>query len=317
MADMDDMTGMKENIYIGVDIGGTAVKTGLVDGSGSVMVKSETELDRTCTKETAMQTAIRSVRELAAEYGIDIESLSGIGVSSPGSIDTKKGKIAIAGGNIPNWGGTEVCRIMKKEFGLHVSLANDGNCVALAEAWIGAARGCQDVLCVVLGTGIGGGIISGGKVVEGHKGYAGEIGHFMTHAGGIECGCGRRGCFEAYAATSALVREGRKLNEKWTSGRAIFVEAHAGNEIALQLIDNWTSEAANGIASLAHIFNPQIILIGGGVSAQDELVIQPIRAKVNEMIMQDFADGLEIKRAELGNDAGMVGAVKHLIDSHL
>ena len=317
MTDMEDMADMKENRYIGVDIGGTAVKTGLVDGSGSVLVKSETEIDRTCENESVMQTVIRSVRELAAEHGIDIRSLSGIGVSSPGSIDTKEGRVAIAGGNVPNWGGTEVCRIMKEEFGIPASLANDGNCVALAEAWVGAAKGCADVLCVALGTGLGGGIISGGKIVEGHKGYAGEIGHFMTHAGGIECGCGRKGCFEAYAATSALVRESKKINEKWTSGRIIFAEANAGNKTALDLIDNWTSEAAYGIAGLVHIFNPQVILIGGGVSAQDELVIRPIRSKVSGLIMQDFADGLEIKRAELGNDAGMVGAVKQLIDSQM
>lgn len=303
--------------YLGIDIGGSAVKTGLVDETGEVIVKSETEIDRSCKKETVMETVIRSIRELIITNNIDISSLFGIGVSSPGSIDTVKGEVAISGGNVPNWGGTKVREILSEEFRLPVSLANDGNCVALAEAWIGAARDCNDVLCVTLGTGIGGGIISRGKLIEGHRGYAGEIGHFVTHAGGRECACGGRGCFERYAATSALVREGSELRDKWYTGRNIFEYANAGDEEALALVDRWTDEIAYGIAGLIHIFNPEVILIGGGVSAQEELVILPVRRKVNDLIMTDFTDGLVVKRASLGNDAGMVGAVKHLMDEQL
>ena len=300
--------------YLGIDLGGTAVKAGLVDESGTVIVKSETEIDRSCKKETVMGTIIRSVKELADANNIDIGSLSGIGMTSPGSIDTVKGEVALSGGNVPNWGGTKVCEILKKEFGLPVSLANDGNCVALAEAWIGAAKDCDDVVCVVLGTGVGGGIISRGKLIEGSKGFAGEIGHFVTHAGGRDCACGGKGCFERYAATSALVREGSELRNNWYTGRHIFEDANAGDEEALALVDRWTDEVACGIAGLVHIFNPGVVLIGGGVSAQEELVVLPVSRKVNAIVMPDFADGLEIKRACLGNDAGMVGAVKHLMD---
>lgn len=305
---------MNQKKYLGVDIGGSAVKTGLVDENGRVLVKSETEIDRSCKKETVMGTVIRSIKELAEKHDVDLSSLGGIGVSSPGSIDTIKGEVALAGGNVPNWGGTKVREILGEEFDLPVSLANDGNCVALAEAWIGAAKDCDDVLCVTLGTGIGGGIISRGKLIEGNKGFAGEIGHFVTHAGGKECACGGKGCFEKYAATSALVREGSELRNNWYTGRHIFEDANAGDEEALALVDRWTDEVAYGIAGLIHIFNPEVILIGGGVSAQEELVIQPVRSKVFKMIMKDFTDELEVKRARLGNDAGMVGAVKHLME---
>ena len=300
--------------YLGIDIGGTAVKAGLVNGEGEVIVKSETDIDRSCQHETVMQTVIRSINELCASNQIDIHSMTGIGVSSPGSVNSGSGSIAISGGNVPNWGGTKICAILEEEFGLPVSVANDGNCVALAEAWIGAARGCDDVVCVTLGTGIGGGIISRGKLIEGRNGYAGEIGHFVTHAGGRECACGGHGCFEKYAATSALVKEGMVLRDRWYTGRNIFEDANAGDEEALALVDRWTDEVAYGIAGLVHIFNPEVILIGGGVSAQEGLVIQPVREKVNDIIMQDFTENLTVKRASLGNDAGMVGAVKHLLN---
>jgi len=303
--------------YLGIDIGGSAVKAGLVDENGEVIVKSETEIDRSCKRETVMETVIRSIRELVITNDIVMSSLFGIGVSSPGSIDTVNGEVALSGGNVPNWGGTKVREILSKEFNLPVSLANDGNCVALAEAWIGAAKNCDDVICVALGTGVGGGIISRGKLIEGHKGFAGEIGHFVTHAGGRECACGGKGCFEKYAATSALVREGSEIRNNWYTGRNIFDDANAGDEEALALVDRWTDEVAYGISGLVHIFNPEVILIGGGVSAQEELVILPIRRKVNAIIMQDFTEGLVVKRASLGNDAGMVGAVKHLMDEQL
>lgn len=302
---------MTSKRYIGVDIGGTAVKTGLVEETGEVLLKSETKIDLNGQKETVMQTAIRSIYELANSNEIELSDITGIGVSSPGSIDSKEGKVAIAGGNVPGWSGTKVCEILENELGLPVSVANDGNCVALAEAWIGAADGCDDVICAVLGTGFGGGIISGGRLIEGSKGYAGEIGHMVTHAGGRPCVCGGRGCFEKYAATSALVANSLEVNREWSSGRVIFGEANNGNKSALDLIDAWTDEVACGIAGLIHVFNPEIVLIGGGVSAQEELVIDPIRNKVMGLIMPDFADGLVIKRAKLGNDAGMVGAVRH------
>ena len=299
-----------QRYYLGVDIGGTAVKTGIVDESGRVISKSETEIDQSCKTESVMQTVIRSIKEIVEA---DICEFAGIGVAAAGCIDTVRGKVALNGGNVPGWSGTEVCKILKDEFELPVSLANDGNCVALAEAWVGAARDCSDVVCVVLGTGLGGGIISGGRLIEGKCGFAGEIGHFMTHAGGNRCSCGKQGCYEAYAATSALVREALKVNPGWSSGRLLFADANRGDKSALKVVDAWTDEVAFGIAGLVQIFNPEVVLIGGGVSVQEELVINPVREKVLALIMEDFTVGLQIKRAELGNDAGMVGAVKHLM----
>jgi len=157
---------------------------------------------------------------------------------------------------------------------------------------------------------VGGGILTGGRLLEGARGLGGELGHFRTHAlDGVLCTCGASGCWERYAATTALVRGAQPRNPKWKDGRAIFAAAEAGNEIVLALLDAWTDEIAQGLAGMVHIFNPQLILIGGGVSAQQKLLIEPIAEKVKASVMPAFAEGLEIRAAQLHNDAGMVGAV--------
>ena len=182
--------------------------------------------------------------------------------------------------------------------------------MTLGEVWVGGAQGYTDVIGVTLGTGVGGGILTGGRLLEGARGLGGELGHYRTHAlDGIPCTCGATGCWERYAATTALVRAAQEKNPAWTDGRAIFAAAEAGNPEVLALLDAWTDEIAQGLAGMVHIFNPQLILIGGGVSAQQKLLIAPIAAKVKAAVMPAFAQGLEIRAAQLHNDAGMVGAV--------
>ena len=157
---------------------------------------------------------------------------------------------------------------------------------------------------------MGGGILTGGRLLEGARGLGGELGHYRTHAlDGVPCTCGAKGCWERYAATTALVRAAQEKNPAWTDGRAIFAAAEAGNPEVLALLDAWTDEIAQGLAGMVHIFNPQLILIGGGVSAQQKLLIAPIAAKVKASVMPAFAEGLEVRAAQLHNDAGMVGAV--------
>lgn len=205
---------------------------------------------------------------------------------------------------------------LEREFGLPVTVANDANCMLLGEVWAGAAKSYTDVIGVTLGTGVGGGILTGGRLLEGARGLGGELGHYRTHAlDGVLCTCGASGCWERYAATTALVRAAQPRDHKWRDGRAIFESAHAGDPIILALLEDWTDEIVQGLAGLVHIFNPQLILIGGGVSAQQELLIEPIARKVRASIMPAFAEGLEIRAAQLHNDAGMVGAVYYFRQS--
>jgi glucokinase len=171
----------------------------------------------------------------------------------------------------------------------------------------------MNVVGITIGTGVGGGVITNGRLLEGAHGYAGELGHFPTHAGGKKCLCGLRGCYERYASTSALIRKAVTEDPDLKSGRVLFSAAESGDKHALALLDEWIEEIAYGIAGLVHVFDPQLVLIGGGVSAQEKLLIDPLRKKVLSMIMPDFADELEFRRAELGNDAGMIGAVYYLL----
>lgn len=303
-----------EKKYLGIDIGGTFIKLGIVDESGSISRRCEVPIDRS-GKETVMETLFRGIDGFLADSGLESGAFEGFGVSSAGCIDTDKGCIAENGGNVPDWSFTPVTGPLSERYGVRSTIANDGNCVALAEAWIGAAKGVRDVVCVVLGTGVGGGIISGGHLIEGSHGFGGEIGHFPTHADLIMSGESKWSShYETYASTGALVRMSQEAGLEWTNGRQVFNAAAEGNEDALKILDRWTDEIAAGITGLVHIFDPETVLIGGGVSAQTELLVDPVRAKVLKTAEPDMASGLEIKAAGLGNNAGMVGAVKYLID---
>ena len=296
--------------YFGIDIGGTAVKLGIVDETGRVLLKGEESVSFDGYQTPVLTTVRRAAKEFLTTNAIPVESLAGIGVSATGQIDSRKGTVAGTCGNFPNYIGSPIKAALEEDFGLPVTVANDANCMTLGEVWVGAAQGCTDVIGVTLGTGVGGGILTGGHLLEGARGLGGELGHYRTHAlDGVDCTCGAKGCWERYAATTALVRAAQEKSPDWKDGRAIFAAAKAGNETVLALLDHWTDEIAQGLAGMVHIFNPQLILIGGGVSAQQKLLIEPIAAKVKASVMPAFAEGLEVRAAQLHNDAGMVGAV--------
>ena len=296
--------------YFGIDIGGTAVKLGIVDETGRVLLKGEESVSFDGYQTPVLTTVRKAAKEFLTTNSIPVESLAGIGVSATGQIDSRKGIVAGTCGNFPNYIGSPIKAALEQDFGLPVTVANDANCMTLGEVWVGGAQGYTDVIGVTLGTGVGGGILTGGRLLEGARGLGGELGHYRTHAlDGVPCTCGATGCWERYAATTALVRAAKEKNPAWTDGRAIFAAAEAGNPEVLALLDAWTDEIAQGLAGMVHIFNPQLILIGGGVSAQQKLLIAPIAAKVKASVMPAFAEGLEIRAAQLHNDAGMVGAV--------
>lgn len=293
--------------YLGVDIGGTAVKLGLVDDTGRVLRRAERSVSFDGYKTPILDTVQAAIRDFLGSH--DVPKLEGIGVSATGQIDSR-GVVAGTCGNFPGWIGVDIKGTLEREFGLPVTVANDANCMVLGEVWVGAAKGYTDVIGVTLGTGVGGGIITGGRLLEGARGLGGELGHFRLHAlDGVACTCGAIGCYERYAATTALVRGAQKMGLDAPDGRAIFEAAAAGNARTLAVLNDWISEIAQGLAGLVHIFNPQLILIGGGVSAQQELLIDPLAAQVCKSVMPAFTEGLEIKAAALQNDAGLVGAV--------
>ena len=298
-------------IYLGIDIGGTAVKLGLVDETGTVLDRAE----RSVSFDGYRTPILDTMRAAAADFTDGRRGqLAGIGVSATGQIDSRKGIVAGTCGSLPGWVGAPIRDRLTEDFGLPVTVANDANCMCLGEVWVGAARGCTDVIGITIGTGIGGGILTGRRLLEGARGLGGEMGHYRTHAlDGVPCTCGARGCWERYASTTALVRAAQALDPELRDGRAIFAAARAGRCDVLNLLDRWMDEIAQGLAGMVHIFNPQRILVGGGVSAQKELLIEPLEHKVKAAVMPAFAEGLTLQAAALQNDAGLVGAVYYLL----
>ena len=202
--------------YFGIDIGGTAVKLGIVDETGRVLLKGEESVSFDGYQTPVLTTVRKAAKEFLTVNSIPVESLAGIGVSATGQIDSRKGIVAGTCGNFPNYIGSPIKAALEEDFGLPVTVANDANCMTLGEVWVGAAQGCTDVIGVTLGTGVGGGILTGGRLLEGARGLGGELGHYRTHAlDGVDCTCGAKGCWERYAATTALVRAAQEQNPAW------------------------------------------------------------------------------------------------------
>ena len=246
--------------YLAIDIGGTAVKLGIVDEEGRVLSKTEQSVCFDNYETPILTTVLSAAEQFLKEQAVEPQGLAGIGVSAAGQIDTRKGIVAGTCGSLPNYIGSPIKAELEAKFGLPTTVANDANCMTLGEVWVGGAKGYTDVIGVTLGTGVGGGILTGGRLLEGARGLGGELGHFRTHAlDGVFCTCGASGCWERYAATTALVRGAQPRNPKWKDGRAIFESAHAGDPIILALLDDWTDEIAQGLAGMVHIFNGSIL----------------------------------------------------------
>lgn len=288
------------------DIGGTSAKLALVDRAGQILARDEISTSADHYRTPVLAAVIRGMERFLETSEIQPE---GIGVSATGQIDEETGVVIGTNGKIPGYEGTEIKKALETRFGVPVCALNDANAAALGECFRGKARGKKNVVMVTLGTGVGGGIVMDGKCLGGCRGLAGEIGHFTLYQDGPLCPCGKRGCFESYASTSALVKRAREAaGEPDLDGRTLFARARAGDAAALRLIARWREDVAAGLSSLVHIFNPEMLLIGGGVSAQKELVIDPLRRLVRAQLLPRFSECLAIEQAALGNDAGVIGA---------
>ena len=316
---------MTDRIYLGIDIGGTAVKFGLVNGEG-VMVSEVSEYSvKFDNYETPIiETVVKSAKEFMSKNNKNFFDINGIGVSATGGINSKLGIVEGSAGHIKNWEGTNIKKRLEAEFGMNTVVLNDANAAALGEIWKGAAKGRENVVVMTIGTGVGGGIIVDSKILLGSKGFAGEIGHIPVNVDGEECSCGNTGCIEHYGSTSALVRNIKNavisgeiigINEDEIDGRLIFKQVSAGNKVVIKYVDEWINYISAALVGLVHIFNPEMVILGGGVSKQKEFFVDKVRDKVLHSVMDNFAQSLSIEAAELGNNAGIIGAVKFVIDA--
>jgi hypothetical protein len=313
---------MSDKLYLGVDIGGTAAKLGLVDEEGRIISSVNEYPVKFDDYETPIiETVVKSVRHFMDENNKNFAEIAGIGVSATGGINTKLGIVEGSAGHIKNWEGTNIRSRLESEFGVKTAVLNDANAAALGEMWKGAAIGKENVVVMTIGTGVGGGIIVDSKILLGRKGFAGEIGHIPVNVDGEDCSCGNKGCIEHYGSTSALVRnvkeavisgEIKGIEAGKVDGRLIFKEVAAGNDTVKKYVDEWISYISATLVGLVHIFNPEMIILGGGVSRQKELFVDKVRERVLHGVMPNFAIGLTVEAAKLGNDAGIIGAVRFI-----
>ena len=296
------------------DIGGTSVKLGLCDKNGTLHATAEASVSFDHYQTPIIDTVIREAKAFLAAHPCVLE---GIGVSATGQVDSRLGAIVGTNGKIANYEGTNVKARMEEAFALPCEVINDANAALLGEVFCGGAQKERNVVMLTLGTGVGGGVLVDGRLLTGHGGIAGEMGHFTLYQNGIPCPCGKRGCYESYASTTALIRAAEEATgETGLNGRILFERIHAGDHTLQAVLDHWLDDIAAGITGLVHIFNPELILIGGGVSRQEEMLLAPLRRRVLGGVMPRFAQGLRVESAVLGNDAGLLGAARFFMDTH-
>ncbi|WP_130889313.1 ROK family protein [Fusobacterium varium] len=308
--------------YVGIDLGGTNTKIGLLNIEGDILKSS---IIKTLSSEGVDKTMERIwsvIQELAKETDVNIENVKGIGMGIPGPVEDQS--IVAFFANFP-WGtNVNVKEKLEKITGIETKLDNDANIIALGEAKYGAAKGSKSSVTVALGTGIGGGIYVNGMLISGFKGAGGEIGHMKIVKDGRVCGCGQKGCFEAYASATGLIREAvsrltvNKQNLLYTmiegniaglEAKDIFDAAKEGDAFSLDLVDYEAEYLAMGIANILNIINPETIVLGGGVALAGDILLDPLRKKLEKYALPVTLEDLKIVQGILGNEAGIKGAV--------
>lgn len=307
--------------HIGVDVGGTNIATGVTDENGNLIKKISVKTLGDRSPQEITKDIASSVKKIMEVAGITEKDFEVIGIGIPGCVDNKTGCV-LQTENM-NLSGFPLCKEMKKYIDKPVIMSNDANCAVLGEMISGGAKGHDNVVMITIGTGIGGGFIFNGKIYEGINGAALEAGHTVIVDNGVMCNCGRKGCFEKYASATALVRITEEYMKKYpeslmknflkdtgeVSGMTAFKAAKAGDKAGDMVVEEYSRYLALGISNLINLFQPEVLLVGGGVSNEGDYLLDRVRKYVKEWV---YAYGkiksTVIKKAELGNDAGIIGA---------
>jgi glucokinase len=286
-------------MIIGIDLGGTKIAGVLTTVSGKFLMDVQVPTEAHKGKKQVIENIKKAIRLLISSKKNFV--LKAIGIGAPGPILYEEGLVMEAP-NLPGWKRVNIKKVLHQEFHVPVFVDNDANCAALAELKFGAGRGHKNFVYITVSTGVGGGIIIDGKLYRGAMGAAGEFGHMIIDSKGYKCGCGNVGCLEAQASGSAI--------KKRTGMDAISVElaARQGDAKAIKAIEITAHYMAIGIANLVNIFNPELVIVGGGLSNMRELLLVPIRKEFKKYAMTLPARSVKIVRAKLGTKAGVLGA---------
>ncbi|MDI6736438.1 MAG: ROK family protein [bacterium] len=308
---------------IAVDIGGTNLRVALVDTSGKIIERWETPTRVSEGEKIVIRQMIEIIRDMLEKGKVDVGQIMGIGIGCPGPLDTKTGVII----DTPNlgWKNVALKDTIEQEFHLPVCVDNDGNLAALGESWLGAGREVNHLVCLTLGTGIGGGIIINGEILHGANDAAGELGHIIVEPNGLRCGCGNYGCMEAYASGPGItkrtifsIKEGittiitelvQNQLEKITP-LVVYQAAIKGDELANDILKETGRYLGIGIVSLVNVLNPQLVIIGGRIAQMGEILLNHIKDEVTKRTHLEPCRRITIVPSQLSDDAGIIGAAK-------
>lgn len=308
---------------LGIDLGGTTIKFGILTEAGEVQEKWAIETNILEGGKHIVPDIVASIKHRLDMYGLTSDDFVGIGMGSPGAVN-RDDKTVTGAFNL-NWKETqEVGSVIEKETGIPFAIDNDANVAALGERWVGAGANNPDVVFVTLGTGVGGGIIADGNLIHGIAGAGGEIGHMVVEPDtGFECTCGTVGCLETVASATGVVRVARRLAESYegdssikaaidngegVSSKDIFEAAQGGDNFANSVVDKVCFYLGLATANISNLLNPDSVVIGGGVSAAGEFLRSRVEANFKKYTFPQVRQSTQIKLAELGNDAGIIGA---------
>lgn len=309
--------------YVGVDIGGTNLKAGLVDENGVLLATQKMKVASIADDDRLAWTVASLVQELAHTVNISVSDVASVGVGVPGTVEIRSGSINYTC-NLP-LRNVPLRKLFHRYLSIPLYIENDANCAALAEFLVGAGRDSKRFVTITLGTGVGAGIVHNGKIYHGANGMAGEVGHMVIQRGGLPCPCGRHGCWEQYASATALKRMTAAAlaahphsilaqvvaeNEGRVSGQSAFIAARRGDPVGQQVCDEYVDYLACGVVNVVNIFQPDTLAIGGGVSneAEEQLLLPVQQRAARESIPCGRDRRTRIVKAELGNRAGIIGA---------
>lgn len=308
---------------IGIDIGGMSIKLGIVDDKYEIIAKKVITTNSQNQTQTEIAEAIaQAVCKLAEEKKMKLSEFNCVGIACPGTVDSREGMVLYS--NNLKWESLPLLEIMKQYIPVSMALANDADAAALGEVLAGAAKEKKNAVLLTLGTGVGGGVILDGRIFSGILRGGCELGHMVIRQGGKLCTCGRRGCLEQYASATALMTAAREVakqnkeslmaqmcgyNLEQLNGKHIFDAAQMGDAAAITVIDKYEENLSEGIANLINIFRPEIVILGGGVSAQGKKLTDALQDKVNSICFGGrYGEIPPIVTSVLGNDAGIIGA---------
>lgn len=301
-------------VVIGVDLGGTNLRTALLSSEGDILDKRK---EATCASDGWKKVVLRLIHNIERQQEVAIKrglSVTAVGVGAPGVIQVDRG-IVVKSPNFPDWNNLPLQDELEKVLSLPVMIENDANAAALGEQWRGAGKGIGSMILLTLGTGVGGGIILNKKIWHGADGMAGEVGHMTIIPDGRKCGCGNTGCLEMYASARGIVQSYRDAGGASESGpqaeitsAQVYQAANDGNALAVKVMQDMGRMLGIGIANLINIFNPEMVVIGGGVKDAWPLFIDTMRSEIRKRAFEVPAVRTEIVPSSLGDDAGMVGA---------